>query len=378
MPDPLLIDVGPLSCGCTDHALEALAKAQSISDDSLWTPHHDPFIRDHLEDVTDRGVQALTAILDSLLLFIGGGQLAKAKTIERWTPEQLSAVRRRLERRGPDAMGLDDWLLLVDWLIQRYLPADVALSEAEYLAVRSAAAGKIQAATEHRGLTEQQKALLAGHAPTAMSQWETAFGKPAGLEAAVLDFARARAAQLITDIGERTRHRMKSLIIAHQENLAIGSPDATAGRLQQQLFDEFAFLNRDWRRIAITETARDANEGFVSALRPGAKVRRVEAYDACPFCKKIDGMTFTVVSPTKEHKNGWTEIWVGKTNVGRSAAPRKRVGDELVERTDEEMWWPAAGTMHPNCRGTWVRVSVDPPGVNPKFKKWLDKELANA
>lgn len=376
---PLLIDFGPLSCGCTDHALEALHKAQSQAEDSLWSPHHDPYVRDHIEAVTARGAGILGAIVDGLFMFMSGGRLAKATgSVDRWTPAQLKTVRERLEAKGVDSFTLEDWLTLVDWIIQRYLPESVILSEAEYLAVRAVAAGKIQAATEGRKLSDKQIAALVGIAPSTLEEM-TRFGKPLGLEASVLKFAQARAAELITDINERTRHRIKSLIIAHQENIAIGSQDGSIVALQQRLFDEFSILNRDWRRIAITETARDANEGFLAALPEGTRVRRIEAYaTACPFCKSIHGTEYTIVNPGKPNKDGATEVWIGKTNVGRSASPRKRVGDALIERGADEMWWAAAGTMHPNCRGTWVRVAGAPPGVDPKFASWLDKELKNA
>jgi predicted XRE-type DNA-binding protein len=343
---PLLIDFGPLSCGCTDHALEALHKAQSQADDSLWTPHHDPYVRDHIEAVTARGTGILGAIVDGLYMFMGGGRLAKAAgSVDRWTPAQLKAVRERLEAKGRDNFTLEDWLTLVDWIIQRYLPESTIMTEAEYLAVRAAAAGKIQAATEDRNLSDKQIAALVGAAPSTIEEMAR-FGKPLGLESSVLQFARARAAEFVTDIGERTRHRMKSIIIAHQENVAIGSQDGSVVALQQKLSDEFAILNRDWRRIAITETARDANEGFLAALPEGTRVRRVEAYTtACPFCKSINGTEYTIVSPSKPDKNGETEVWIGKTNVGRSASPRKRSGDVLVERSADEMWWAAAGTV---------------------------------
>lgn len=373
MANPLLIDVGPLSCGCTDHLLETLAKAQSAGDDTLWAPHHDPWVRNHIESITQRMLAIFGDIESALIQFLEAGTLVKS--LERMTAEQLAAARRRLEQKSADSFTHDDWMRLIDWIIQRYLPDDVVMTESEYLAVRSYFAGKLQAATEGRPLSDDQKARLMAAAPSAMADISV-FGKPSGLEAAVLQFANARAVELVTDIGERVRHRMKSLIIAHEENTAIGSPDASISRLQQQFLDEFAVLNRDWRRIAITETARNANEGFLAALPAGSKVRRVEAYaTACPFCKKLHGMEFTVVSPAKEHKNGWAEVWVGKTNVGRSSSPRKREGDELVERAEDEMWWPAAGTQHPNCRGTWVRISEVPPGVDPKFKAWLDNEL---
>jgi hypothetical protein len=43
----LLIDLGALSCGCTDHALESLAKSLSGEDAAgpdMWAPHDNPFI----------------------------------------------------------------------------------------------------------------------------------------------------------------------------------------------------------------------------------------------------------------------------------------------------------------------------------------------
>lgn len=377
MQSHLLIDIGSLSCGCTDHALESIYKAQRIQDDSLWTRHHDPFVSDHIEAVTTRGIDILTKILEALQLFLEGGELAKADQLGRWSPQQLATVRRQLEGKKRSQFALDDWMLLADWIIQRYLPAETVITESEYLAVRSVFAGRIQAALEGRDIPDSTKAAVVAAAPTTMRAAET-FGKPAGLEVAVLNFARARAAELITDIGDRTRHRIKSLILEHEQNVAIGSPDATVARLQEKLFDEFAILNRDWRRIAITETARNANEGFLAALPPGSRVKRMEAYaTACAFCRSIHGKVYKVVSPSKDDKQGWAEVWIGKTNVGRSAAPRKRVGDELVERTESELWWPAAGTQHPNCRGTWVRLGDEPPRVDPKFREWLTRELEN-
>jgi len=49
---PLLIDIGPLSCGCSDHALEYLHKAMAgePGDDGIWAPHEsDPFVRELIE-----------------------------------------------------------------------------------------------------------------------------------------------------------------------------------------------------------------------------------------------------------------------------------------------------------------------------------------
>ena len=199
------------------------------------------------------------------------------------------------------------------------------------------------------------------------------------LQSAILDFAQNRAAELIADIGDATRHRLKKILLDHEEARFMGRPEATLWNLQSRMQDEFAILNRDWRRVAITEVARDANEGLLSTLAPGSKVERIEAYPtACPWCKKIHGRVLTVVDPAKEDKDGETEVWVGKTNVGRSASPRKRVGDELVEREPDERYWIAAGVQHPNCRGTWRLLPDEVPGADPQFSAWLDDLIAKS
>jgi hypothetical protein len=126
-------------------------------------------------------------------------------------------------------------------------------------------------------------------------------------------------------------------------------------KLRSELFDRFGEANRDWRRIAITEQNEAAGQGFIASQKPGTKVKRFEMADACAWCRAIHERVMTVVAPQKADKDGETEVWLGKTNVGRSAAPRKRLEDgRLVERPADERWWVAAGTQHPHCRGFWL------------------------
>ena len=105
-------------------------------------------------------------------------------------------------------------------------------------------------------------------------------------------------------------------------------------------------------------------------------MKRVEIYaSACGFCRKIHGVVATVVTPDHPNKDPDTMVWVGKNNIGRSASPKKRVGDVLVPRTPDEMWWLPAGLAHPHCRGRWVPVIDDEPGDDPEFGDWLRKTL---
>ena len=84
-----------------------------------------------------------------------------------------------------------------------------------------------------------------------------------------------------------------------------------------------------------------------------------------------------MVDPANPNKDGQTQVWVGKNNIGRSGSPRKRVGDELIERTESELWWIPAGTVHPHCRGRWVVIDEPREGDDPEFAAWLDDLLSS-
>lgn len=385
MSQPLLIDLGQVSCGCANHALEELHKAVAAppdDDDLLWRPHENPLIREHLEDCTQRIGARLQQMLDVLLGVLQGHaipqDLLKAHSWTRWTDAERRAAARTLEGKSPSEYSLEDWLTLVDLILQRYLPDGAIAEEAEYLSARAQLAGQVQAALPPDLHLETTLLRLATTLPATLAATGRIGALAAPLQRTVAKFAQVRAAELIADLGDAVRRQIKAAIIDHHEALALGETRSYQ-QLEQRLRDQFGALNRDWRRIAITEVGRDANEGFLASLPVGSRVRRVEVYKgACPFCRRINGLVLTLVSPDKPDKDGWAEVWVGKTNVGRSASPRKRsASGALVEREPHELWWPAAGLQHPNCRGRWLPMpDAPPPGVDPKFAAWLEGELA--
>jgi hypothetical protein len=373
MHPSLLIDLGAAPDCCVDHGLEALYKSLGErQDESIWEPHQDPRIAGHIEDVTRRGLRVLSVIEYVML----AGLLAKADPWLRPTEVELQALWDRLAAIPPAARTLDDWLGVIDYALGRYLPEQVIRDEADYLAIRAVFAGRIQAAIDHPRMMAAVAAVVSA-SPTTITAAVGA-ARFTGRVAAVLQFARQRAADLIVDLKDATRRRLRRVIVEHEEARALGEP-RTPGQLEQGLREQFGELNRDWRRIAVTEAGRDANEAFIASLPEGSRVRRLEQYPtACPFCKRIHNLELTVVSPSKPDKNGWTEVWVGKSNVGRSAAPRKKVGNLLIERTPEELYWPPAGLAHPHCRGRWLHLEHEavPEGVDPQFAEWLQAQLA--
>ena len=385
---PLLIDIGPLPEAHCNDCLEDLFKAVRANPtgnpDAIWEPHQNPFMRFHVEDVTSRLIGPLTAIRDALLEAMAGRPIAElmAKALAtpwmRWDQDKLDEVKAQLEALPRGQWSYEEYGLLVDYLIQRYLPAGVIEYEAEYLSVRASLLGKMQARAEAAsmemplGWEEELPRLV----PTSFRRVPDKALSP--IERAILDGAHARAAQAISDVTETARSRMKRIVIEHVQARVLGQAEGTEERLERRLFDEFADLNRDFRRIAVTEAGEAAQQGFVAAHPPGTRLQRIEAYyGACDWCRSINGKVFTVVDPAAPAKDGETEVWAGKTNASRSASPRKRVAGELIEREPHERWWVAAGTQHPHCRGTW-RVSLDtppPPNVDPDFDAWLTSAL---
>lgn len=377
MTGPLLIDISCLCEGHTDAALDFMAKA--IGEDppggDIWAPHPNVFIRRLVELFTERGLARTAGLEEELRSWLAGAEHRDALerparppgAMERWSRAEVALSRLYLQALPPADFTLDDWLMLVDYLVQRYLPHSDLRTEAEWLSTRASLMGRVQASM---GAVEEYEAdailaSLPGIADVAR-QWGVS---PA--QRATIDFGGARCAESVTALADSTRHRMRRLIVDYQEATFSGNRAAANESLQSKLLDEFGLQNRDWRRIAVTEAGENCNQGFIASLPPGTRVRRVEKYrGACPFCRSIDGAVLTVVDAAKADKNGATEVWVGKTNIGRSASPRKRDGGGLVDREPHERWWAAAGTMHPHCRGAWVQVA-EGVSADPEFEKWL-------
>lgn len=379
----LFIDIGALSEYQTDLALEFMHKAHG-DDESAWAQHESPFIRRLIELFTERGLMRLEHVRNGIDLWLSGDKHRPASDLParpagamlRWTESEKQLVSVYLESLPPGEWTLEDNMLMVDYLVQRYLPADDMRTEAEWLATRANLMGRVQASMEN--LTVQQADDVLRALPSTVDDAVDMFTMSPRQEA-VVRYGVERAAENVVRISDETRRRMRNVIMHHTgEQMVAGHGQAIkmSHDLRTVISDQFAALNRDWRRIAVTEAGENLNQGYVASKAPGTKLRRVEQYrNACAFCRRIDGRVVEVVSPDDPDKDGDTQVWVGKTNIGRSASPRKRVGNELIEREPHELYWIAAGIMHPNCRGRWIPEIEDREGDDPEFGDWLRATL---
>lgn len=349
----VLIDVSRVSDECCNHAIDELFAKAAGDPPDIWSPHHSPLVRRLIELFTERGLMRIGALQLELQKWLDGERHKESERsivppgyVERWTPGELELVRLYLESLPPAEFTADDWMLCIDFLHQRYFPQDELRAEAEWLAVRASIMGRVQARMGE--VSERQADALLMASPATVEEVGARFGMNAA-QSAMLRWGRTHCAENIVTVADGIRQRVKAVVLDYQRGMALGDPTIRE-TLQTRLADKFAAANTDWRRIAVTEAGELQLQGLIASLPPGARLRRLEQYKgACPFCRKINGMEVTVVSPDDPNRDPWETVWVGKNNVGRSAAPRKRVNGELIDRDDAEMWWMPAGLAHPHC-----------------------------
>lgn len=373
----LFLDIIALNEPQSEMALGAIYKA--IHDHSDGNdPHESPFVRRLIELFYERGVARLDAVKKAITKWESGGYHAPSAAVPprpdgmmlRWTPGEMELVETFLRALPAGAWTLDDHMMMVDMVVQSYLPPDALIAEADWMATRSNLMGKVQANMDAPPTFKQADTILAALPATMSGAVETLRLSP--LQQVTLALGNAHAAEYVTNFGTDARKRLRSVIMNHAEEKMLSVKGVGGASLQTKLFDAFATMNRDWRRIAVTEAGENQLLGFLASLPLGSKVRRVEQYsNACGHCRAIDGRVMTVVAPDHPNKDPEKEVWIGKNNIGRSAAPKKRVGNALVARSPDEMWWIPAGLMHPHCRGRWVQALSDQPGDDPEFGAWL-------
>lgn len=382
MSRPVFVDFSLLSAPLTDEVLEFIYKSTHNHDSGIWSKHESVLIRRLIELFTKRGLDRLAHVKQAIIDWQNGVNHKPADVIPtkpgmmtRWNPDELSLVKIYLESLPPEQWTLDDHMMSVDYVVQRYLPAEEMATEAEWMATRAGLMGKVQANMAAQASPKQADLILAAMPSTVAAA--TQMFKLTPLEQHTLEFGKVRAVENVRALTDDVRHKMRGVVMQHVEDKLL-TGDTSGRSLEGELLDAFGTLNRDWRRIAVTEAGECQLQGFIASVKPFSKVKRVEQYaTACGFCKKIHDQIYEVVPADHPNKDGYTQVWPGKNNIGRRASPRKRVGDQLVARTEDEMWWAPAGTVHPHCRGRWLPVLAEEAGDDPEFGDWLRELLTS-
>jgi hypothetical protein len=167
-----------------------------------------------------------------------------------------------------------------------------------------------------------------------------------------MNWAKAHGMAYCRGLTDETRKALRMILVGSKE-----AGEGSSG-LQRRLFDKISELNKDWRRIALTETAIATTNGQLASVPVGIVhvAKWVTTAMACKHCLAYSGQSFEVLA-APDFDKGMTAVWPGKNNVGRSAYKWSR--KESRYRESSEMYWPCQ-PLHPLCCCSFV---VMPAGV---------------
>lgn len=250
-------------------------------------------------------------------------------------------------------------------IINEFIRAELKISPRtiEAIAVRNYIVGNIIESIQRAGKQAETKRIFLASLPKTLKQAAIKYNLNE-IQIRAIQFSINDAAQKITNITDTARRKVVDLTIQSQKE------QWGASKLRQEFFnnitDTQANLNRDWNRAAITQANESINNGFIASCTPGEYVIGVSMPDACDWCKRnINGKRFKIrATPPPDYSNLkvgsekykeiaeiWEkELWVGKSNYGRSIALRKRLPDnKFIKREHHELAMPGV-IGHPKCR----------------------------
>ncbi len=223
--------------------------------------------------------------------------------------------------------------------------------------------GKLLAFAEKRGMN--WRSVVVANLPTNVTVARRTWGLMRRDEEA-LEYSEKQSAEYITDMADRMKEKLRDAVTGH---LQAGK---TAAQIAPELLAEFGELNRDWRRVAITETATAVSNGYLAQQDPGQLLVGDSAVDCCDWCSEhIQGRAYVMLEqaplgPTEAES--WQNVWVGKTNVGRSRYPVTAAGQP---RSFAERWHPCI-PAHPHCRCRWRKFIPSAERIEPGTNRVVD------
>ncbi len=314
--------------------------AQLDRERTLWGPHPDK-AQAAVEDLFWRpGFEFLAALYGAAFGVAAPRKLQKALG-DGPQPHGWGQVAELYKRPSVSPLELrDGWGRLIDHLVNQLFNTSTREELANAVAIKAHWLGRIRSLTE----------AGAGQVP---GTWQAAMGQiHRREEVQAMEWTKAKALQGVSGLASGAKEGLlNTLIQSRQEGLPVRA-------LMQRCYDRFADQNRDWRRLALTETAAAVTNGQLAAIDPdeGWEAVWVSAARGCPWCVQWDRQVFQVVAPDAPVKDGQRQLWAGKTNIGRRGAAKSREGQPYPKA---DQWWPCI-PCHPNCGCSLVtrRVSI--------------------
>ena len=325
--------------------------AQVDVERAMWGPHPNPTQAWIERQIYDLG----HAFLRGLLSAVMGKRPAEFAKAEPPKPPGWGEVMKLFQSPAAPAEKLASWTTLVDGFAEALLPATTVENAIASWALRSALMHQIG---------ERVKAV------TVPGAWDAYWHTMPPAQARMVEWSKLRGGQFVTKMSKAARQAVLDALVESEMS------GGNAHDLERVLFERLGTLNRDWRRIALTETGMAVSNGqLTTVLASGGDWEGiwVAGPGACPFCLGQQGKVYRVVSADFPGKDGRTMIWPGKTNVGRSMHLHRRDGSK---RGPEELWEPCQ-PAHPLCACTWTFRRVLKSSAAKKADALLSKLRAD-
>lgn len=300
---------------------------------AMWGPHPDPAVGRIEGAFYQVGFEFLTALYAGAMGVAPPRKLAKALgprgVAESIPPADWGALAESYKKAGNPMELRDEWARLIDRLVGRLLPGKTQEEMANRVAIQAHWLGRVRAKTEELATAPPPEDWVHATAPLPRFQHEA------------MEWTKVHALEGCKSLEEGARKGLMSALITSRQ------AGEGAQALARRCFDGFSDLNRDWRRLALTETAAAVFNGQLAAVDPdeGWEAEWITAVGACEWCMAWKGHRFRIVKPDDPRRNGQTDLWVGKTNHGRSGAAKTKEGRP---RSTNELYWPCQ-PVHPNC-----------------------------
>jgi hypothetical protein len=259
----------------------------------------------------------------------------------------------------------------------------------EEMVVRAGLFGKLMQAMEEEGLTldEQKKMSYEdlenkyGKIPQEIEEAEEDFDLST-VEKKAIQYSRAHAGEHLSIENGSLKNKIVNMV---RQQITGGLQDGiSAQEMVQRLFwidpadelgkrfdnDTIKAINRDFRRIALTEISYAMSNGYLSAVKTkndkqGKKTYLIYSGSIIPTsskqCIKWRGETVLLVDKPMENDkiqdpHAKYAVWIGKNNVGRNA----------------NNWWICI-PQHPNCIHYWEEINPEEEYFDEDVQKIMYK-----
>lgn len=295
------------------------------SEKDIWAPDEDPWFAQAEEAYYALGQAYLLQVLEDALAALNlpdppREALREARLAKAWISRQ-EAMRRAQEIYDRLLAGLEK------------APPALYRKLAEAITEKWYAEGRLETRAQRRGVAAYLLGLLRGGKEVGLN-WRGLLGER---ERLAVQYAAERAGLYIRKLADDAKN-----FVARAVTIFFQDGSRQPEDLSRELAEGLGHLNRDWRRVALTEVAHARTGGLLLALPEGAVVEWSAAPDACPVCRKMHGRRFRV-----RHSPGdpQREVWPGK---GWETGP-------MI---------PA----HPHCRCRFIPVTQPVGEVDPEIE----------